>query len=426
MLLTLGSDADDLSVRKILTEEQERALFDRHESGIACAGSYSSSKSYDPSSNDDSYFTDNKVNVSDQDDNSEVTITTTDTDIKSDTSGPATTTCVGSYQPYEYEREDDEEDEARKKRDEDDETSKRYDDDRRNEEEEARARVLRQAREKQEKYETDLLVTHGYIFAPSEKTKQDLKKAQQAIKDENKNATILTNISGMFFTSAAIKTEQAVQLKILEEQKSWYAQSLKDIEEKIKNKKAQEESEEIIPTSPNLTGPSLFAVPVLVWVIGVPVGTVLGPLVGPAVGVIYVAVTATKIIKNYKKNNGGGGGGGDDDKDKKKPDDPKDPKDPKKKYTYQHGRTDESKKHHKNSRDGVGKPAKDAQAALDNSFEVKDSTQRIAVEKDTFVVLKETAPGLYHAYVSEWANLSQKLKNALVKAKVVNISGKFL
>ncbi len=66
-----------------------------------------------------------------------------------------------------------------------------------------------------------------------------------------------------------------------------------------------------------------------------------------------------------------------DDKTKKSggPNDPKDPKKPDNKYTHKHGTAHESDKHHPNSPDNIGKPARDAQAALDNSFEVNSELQ---------------------------------------------------
>ena len=139
--------------------------------------------------------------------------------------------------------------------------------------------------------------------------------ALQVREDEKKRAKSLRDLI----------EQEARDKKVLEDAEKLRVEVEKLIRTRIKDKEKEdqeedeEESEEIISTSSNLTGPSLFAVPVLVWVISVPTaGAFLGPFVGPAVGVIYVAVTATKIIKNYKKNNGGGGGGGDDDDDKDK------------------------------------------------------------------------------------------------------------
>ncbi len=137
------------------------------------------------------------------------------------------------------EKQKEEEEETRKRNEEDDETSKRYDEDRENEEEETRDRVVRKRKEKLEKNKADLLAAHGYIFTPSEKTKQDLENAQQAIKDENKNATILTNLSTIFFTSAARKIEKATQKNIKTEHKTWEAKSLKEIEEKENTERAK-------------------------------------------------------------------------------------------------------------------------------------------------------------------------------------------
>ncbi len=167
--------------------------------------------------------------------------------ITPDTSSNANSDTSGRYTPYDdseegraekQKKDEEDEDEVRKKYD-DDETSKRYDEDRKNEEDEARARVVKKRKEKLEKNKADVLAAYGYIFTPSEKTKQDLEKAQKAIDDENKNATILTSISGMFFTSAAIQAQKAAQENIKTEQKTWETNSLKEIEEKENTQRTQ-------------------------------------------------------------------------------------------------------------------------------------------------------------------------------------------
>ena len=111
--------------------------------------------------------------------------------------------------------------------------------------------------------------------------------------------------------------------------------------------------------------------------------------------------------------------------DNKKPDDkdPKDPKDPKKpddKYTYKNGKIDDSNKHHPNSPDGVGKSPRDAQKALDDSFDVKDHDQRIAVQDKKIIIFQESAPGQYHGYIVEnYQSLEPFIKQALLAAGLI-------
>ena len=106
--------------------------------------------------------------------------------------------------------------------------------------------------------------------------------------------------------------------------------------------------------------------------------------------------------------------------DNKKPDDkdPKDPKDPKKpddKYTYKNGKIDDSNKHHPNSPDGVGKSPRDAQKALDDSFDVKLADQRVSVQDGKVIILQKSGEGLYHAYIVEnIVTLPKKIREALV------------
>ncbi|MBV8661183.1 MAG: hypothetical protein JO129_03510 [Candidatus Dependentiae bacterium] len=109
--------------------------------------------------------------------------------------------------------------------------------------------------------------------------------------------------------------------------------------------------------------------------------------------------------KNKKNNRSGGG-------PEKKPD----PKKPNEEYTFKHGKTHESDKHHPNSESGVGKPPRDAQSALDNSFEVEGKKERVAVQDGKVVTLKKTLDKLFHAYVVEnIKSLPNPVKNALVE-----------
>ena len=89
---------------------------------------------------------------------------------------------------------------------------------------------------------------------------------------------------------------------------------------------------------------------------------------------------------------------------------------------YPNGKYKPSKKHHENSPDDIGKPPRDGQAALDNSFEVKESSQRVVVQDGKVVILKFEEDGIYHGYiVQDYHSLtSDNVKNALVKNGLVN------
>lgn len=93
-------------------------------------------------------------------------------------------------------------------------------------------------------------------------------------------------------------------------------------------------------------------------------------------------------------------------------------------YTYEHGKYKDSAKHHPNSPKGVSKPPLDGQAALDRSFAVKGSTQRVTTENGKIVILKYEGNGsnVYHGYLVESFHSIQEgdvrkvlLDNKLVK-----------
>ncbi|AXK60696.1 hypothetical protein C0J27_02990 [Candidatus Chromulinivorax destructor] len=81
-----------------------------------------------------------------------------------------------------------------------------------------------------------------------------------------------------------------------------------------------------------------------------------------------------------------------------------------------HGTYRPSPKHHPNSPDHIGKPPRDGQDALDNSFSVEKSTQRVAVQDGKVVILKYEEEDIYHGYIVEdITTLPQKVKDALVE-----------
>jgi len=86
------------------------------------------------------------------------------------------------------------------------------------------------------------------------------------------------------------------------------------------------------------------------------------------------------------------------------------------KKQHPYGKYRGSDKHHENSRDGISKPPRDGQKALDNSYEVRDSSQRVAVLDGNVVILKYEEDGVYHGYIHEdLRTLSKKVKDTLVK-----------
>ena len=91
-------------------------------------------------------------------------------------------------------------------------------------------------------------------------------------------------------------------------------------------------------------------------------------------------------------------------------------------YTYEYGETHPSAKHNPNSRDGVSKPPRDAQDALDKSFAVEGSKERIAVQDGKIIILKETSHELYHAYVVDdfFSIKNSNTQKALVNNGLVN------
>lgn len=75
-----------------------------------------------------------------------------------------------------------------------------------------------------------------------------------------------------------------------------------------------------------------------------------------------------------------------------------------------------SAKHHQNSPGDVGKPPRNGQSALDNSFPVEDSKERIAIQDGNVVILKYEEDGIYHGYIAEdITTLNIKVRKALVK-----------
>ena len=87
---------------------------------------------------------------------------------------------------------------------------------------------------------------------------------------------------------------------------------------------------------------------------------------------------------------------------------------------WPHGRYEESPKHHPNARNGIGKPPREGQVALNRSIQIKNGPDRIAIEDNNFVILRQTSPRVFHGYiVEEFKILKQAEREALFYAKLV-------
>jgi len=82
---------------------------------------------------------------------------------------------------------------------------------------------------------------------------------------------------------------------------------------------------------------------------------------------------------------------------------------------------------------GIKSPAPiDGQAALNNSFQVKDSSpRRIGISNNQFVILDQTLPGEYHGHVRTWKELTKRqdmneVRDLLIKKRFVSKKGKIL
>ena len=117
-----------------------------------------------------------------------------------------------------------------------------------------------------------------------------------------------------------------------------------------------------------------------------------------------------------KVNNSGGNGNKQSAGDKGKPSVESIKGSAEWKKLHPHGEFRPSAKHHANSPDHIGKPPHDGQAALDNSFAVKGSTQRVTVQNENVVILKFEEEGIYHGYIHKDLNtLKINVKDALVE-----------
>ena len=67
------------------------------------------------------------------------------------------------------------------------------------------------------------------------------------------------------------------------------------------------------------------------------------------------------------------------------------------------------------------------QEALNRSVPIKSTTsRRVSVDGNNFVVFDETSPGIFHGHTRSWSELTQTMKNALIKSGLANSKGKIL
>ena len=186
--------------------------------------------------------------------------------------------------------------------------------------------------------------------------------------------------------------------------------------------------------TPGIAGP-------LIGGSGIATGGLVPIIVGGGLTIGWIIKIGIPLLKDlkikFKKGNGGsdgssdsdnrkGGGGGnnnnDDDDDEKIKRNKRKVKTAEKtaqevsKKKHPYGIYEENPKHNKNSRNGVGKPPRDGQSALDESIKAKDG-QRVAIQDRKIIALKEHELGKWHGYIEEdFYKLDRAAQQALVDA----------
>jgi|SRR5581483_609724 len=92
---------------------------------------------------------------------------------------------------------------------------------------------------------------------------------------------------------------------------------------------------------------------------------------------------------------------------------------------HPHGIYKDAGYHHPNSRGRKSPSPKDGQRCLDYSLPYINN-QRIAIEGDTFIVLKQTSPGKFHGHTIEWGDILEKMQKILQRKGYVKKSGKII
>jgi len=71
--------------------------------------------------------------------------------------------------------------------------------------------------------------------------------------------------------------------------------------------------------------------------------------------------------------------------------------------------------------------ATDAQSALDGSLSISENTsRRVGISNDGFIVFDEHAPGQFHGHIRTWDELSQRMQSALRREGYVNRAGRII
>ncbi len=95
-------------------------------------------------------------------------------------------------------------------------------------------------------------------------------------------------------------------------------------------------------------------------------------------------------------------------------------------YPNSPGTYEKAPYHNKGNRVKSAAP-KNGQESLDKSVPIKSTTTRkVSTDGNDFVVFDETTPKVFHGHVRTWSELTQSMKNALIKAGLANSKGKIL
>ncbi len=91
------------------------------------------------------------------------------------------------------------------------------------------------------------------------------------------------------------------------------------------------------------------------------------------------------------------------------------------------GSDEEADYHGKKSNPVKNKATNKGQQALDNSVSIgSNTTRRVGISDGEIVVFDETTSGIFHGHVRSWNELTEPMKKALRKARMVNKKGKII
>lgn len=92
---------------------------------------------------------------------------------------------------------------------------------------------------------------------------------------------------------------------------------------------------------------------------------------------------------------------------------------------HPHGIYEEAGYHHINSKNKKSPSPKNGQHCLDYSLPYLNN-QRIAIEGDNFIILKQTSPGKFHGHTIQWKKIPEKIQKILEQKGYVKASGKII